>query len=171
MNCVERRASVSLGLRKRAGGFPVTKMEPPESVCGLAASAAPIHQPLFNVLGCDGASQPWYPSDSDTAPPRTRAAFPAHGSIEAAQPMQDKCQVDLCWSQKKAAKSYVRSWYLHRTQNSRYESVNDALIDLVEARLNNSSFGGVVDQVFRGRRLCNRLVLPPRHFADAHLGP
>ncbi len=37
-------------------------------------------------------------------------------------------------------------------------TVNDALIDLVEARLNNSSFGEVVDEVFRRRRLLNRLV-------------
>ena len=85
--------------------------------------------------------------------------------------MQDKCQVDLYWSQKGNRQS-VRP-FLVSASNAKQQirSVNDALIDLVEARLNNSSFGEVVDQVFRGRRLCNRLVRLPRHFADADLGP
>jgi AbiV family abortive infection protein len=37
-------------------------------------------------------------------------------------------------------------------------TVNDALIGLVEARLNNADWGEVVDKVFRRRRLLNRLV-------------
>ena len=37
-------------------------------------------------------------------------------------------------------------------------TVNHALIDLVEARLNDTDFGEVVDEVFRRRRLLNRLV-------------
>lgn len=39
------------------------------------------------------------------------------------------------------------------------QTVNDALMDLVEARLNDVDFGEVVDEIFRSRRLLNRLIL------------
>ena len=38
-------------------------------------------------------------------------------------------------------------------------TVNDALVDLVEARLNDVDCGEAVDEVFRSRRLLNRLML------------
>jgi len=48
MNCAEGRASVSPPPAKKGlARFPVTKMESRESVCGLAASAAPYIRPLL----------------------------------------------------------------------------------------------------------------------------